>query len=99
VADDKIWLAGGMTGPSDEDMVNDVWCTSDGANWTQVTAGAPFEGRSDFTLTLFDNKLWVIGGIAIGGIDARVYAGRRDVWYSPLGAGDVNAARKWMNYP
>ncbi len=58
---------------------NDVWFSSDAANWTQVQASAAFSARQQFVTLFFNNLLWVIGGLATGG------AFLNDVWSSPDG--------------
>ena len=47
-----------------EDTVyNDVWCSSDGINWTQVTSNAPWAPRGQIGgQVVFNNKLWILGG-------------------------------------
>ncbi|MCB0375581.1 MAG: hypothetical protein KDD04_06650, partial [Sinomicrobium sp.] len=75
----KLWVIGGRLGGTD--YANDVWCY-DGEleEWTEVTdpaTGAPFSGRYAHTTTVFDNKLW-----GIGGFDEDY---KNDVWYSPDG--------------
>ena len=38
----------------------------DGVSWTQATDAAPFSGRWDHTSAVFDDRLWVIGGVTDG---------------------------------
>ncbi|MGB3606532.1 kelch repeat-containing protein, partial [Psychroserpens sp.] len=56
-----VWSTGGYndynTGRS-----WDVWKSSNGIAWVSVTE-AQFEPRSNHTLTVFDGKMWLIGGI------------------------------------
>ena len=75
VFDDKIWVIGGYDGVS---HLNDVWQSTDGITWTQVTAEAPFHKRSGHTSVVFDDKIWVIGGYT--GVDYL-----RDIWQSTDG--------------
>lgn len=49
-----------------------------GDNWTQRTAAAQFPARQDFTVLVFSDKLWVIGGSN----SETIYS---DVWYSADG--------------
>ena len=53
---------------------NDVWNSSDGETWTQVTAAAAFPARSEHVSLVFGGKMWVFGRTA------------RDAWYSTDGA-------------
>ena len=71
----KMWLLGGRNATS---RLNDVWSSSDGINWTQVTNSASWSVRSEFKAVVFDNKIWVMGG----------YNGSsrlNDIWYSSDG--------------
>ena len=58
VFDNKLWVIGGS---SNNKMLNDVWSSSDGVNWTQEQS-APWSARRSHTAVVFDNKIWVIGG-------------------------------------
>jgi hypothetical protein len=79
VFDNKMWLLGGVEGSGRADQLpsrslNDVWSSTDGVNWTKVTARAPWAARGGHIGLVFDDKLWVIGGV-----------GLRDVWSSVNG--------------
>jgi hypothetical protein len=41
---------------------NDIWSSSDGANWSLETNNATFSERSDFGLVNYNSKIWIIGG-------------------------------------
>ncbi len=70
----KMWLiAGGAPARK-----GDVWYSSDGANWTQATGAADFSARMDHSSVVFNNKMWVIGGVDAGGL-------KNDVWSSADG--------------
>ncbi|HPO12767.1 MAG TPA: kelch repeat-containing protein [Candidatus Hydrogenedentes bacterium] len=80
VHDNKLWVLGGQYDIGDElhghtYFLNDVWCSSDGLNWTQVNDEAPWEVRSKHTSVAFANKLWVLGGYYPSGGYSR-----KDVW-------------------
>lgn len=93
VYDGKMWVIGG----SDVDnsffsdiYYNDVWCSSDGENWTSVTLSAPWQPRYGHTSVVYDGKMWVIGGAYFedfpsGGI---LY---QDVWYTSDGVNWTSA--------
>lgn len=79
VFDNKLWLIGGAksSGRSDQtptQFFNDVWSSTDGVNWTQVTSGAAWDARDGLFALNFGNRMWVGGG-----------EGRRDVWSSADG--------------
>lgn len=75
VFDNKLWVMGGLVAG----RVNDVWFSSDGADWTEATSSAAWAGRQGHTSLVFDAKMWVIGGRDNN--EARL----NDVWYSTDG--------------
>ena len=84
----QMWVIGGegTRDLSGKSVRNDVWRSSDGLNWSRVTAtGAIFSARDGHAVVVFNNKLWVIGGwddaASTGGTGTRV----NDVWSSPDG--------------
>ncbi len=87
VHDGKIWVMGGETitrfvpsGPPDEHY-NDVWCSSDGANWTQVTESAAWSPRGMIGgSVVLGGRIWLLGG---GTYSPRSYF--NDVWSSADG--------------
>jgi len=79
----KYWIAGGQ---EDGQPANDVWSSTDGIDWTQVTAAAPWRPRSNFTCVGFGGKLWVMGGL-----DANL-APLGDIWSSTDGVAWTKAA-------
>ena len=69
------------------DLCNDVWSSSDGVNWTQMTANAGWEGRAGLSSVVFRDDIYVFGGsknddsVIIGpGGPPRIYF--NDVWKS-----------------
>ena len=73
----QIWMLGGSN-EGDRRSFNEVWKTSDGISWTLVNASAPWAGRYWHTTAWFDNKLWVMAGMATA-------IEMSDVWYSEDG--------------
>ena len=68
----------------------DVWKSVDrGVNWTLVTAGAQFGGRSNHSSVVLDGVLYVIGGDTAGGFS-------NDVWKSAASATSA-AGATWEN--
>ena len=78
--DNKMWVIGGRTllGPSA--IKEDIWSSENGLVWNQVTANASFGGKTSFGATVFDNKMWVIGGTDEN------FDQTNDVWHSQNGA-------------
>ncbi len=72
VFNNKLWVIGGNDYPAfgNTDIPgtpkNDVWSSSDGINWTQVTASAAFIARTNPAVFAYDNKLWIAGGMDNG---------------------------------
>lgn len=89
----KMWIIGGWN-PSDSinfprSCANDVWNSTDGANWTLVkpnTFGThafnpdtDWEGRHYAGYVVFKNRMWIIGGDCLQGYY------QSDVWNSADG--------------
>lgn len=87
---DKIWCIGGRRA-SDNVRIDDVWNTSDGITWTQVTASGGFGGRVFHNVLVYNNKLWVMGGQNNTPVELN------DVWYSSDGITwtQATAAAAW----
>ena len=79
VFDGKIWLMGGGRWSPETVPLNDVWCSEDGLNWTQVTPAAPWDPRMWFSLVVYRDRMWVLGGWS------RKHGNYGDVWYSRNG--------------
>jgi hypothetical protein len=69
VYDNKIWIIGGCKAQSGfagscplADRLADVWYSSNGYTWTQATATAAFGARYEPAVTVFDGKMWLMGG-------------------------------------
>ncbi len=75
---DTIWILGGrldLMGPNDT-IYDDVWYSSDGINWFCATESAGWGGRCFHASTVYNDRLWLIGGYQRG------YRFSGDVWYS-----------------
>lgn len=86
VYNNKLWVMGGqkIVGWSNvvDTAYNDVWNSSDGINWTQVTANAAWSPRAQIQgQCVFDNKMWILGGGTYNGV-RNFY---NDVWNSTDG--------------
>lgn len=81
----KLWVIGGYhasNGGVNGGLLNDVWSSSDGINWTEEVpndSSTSFQPRAHHTTIVFQNKIWVIGG---SGLSNTFY---NDVWSSPDG--------------
>ena len=94
VFDNKMWVIGGQDRDKNWHSLNDVWCSSDGTNWKQVTHSAKWAPRHYHTSVVFDNKMWVIGG-SYSPTDDGCYD---DVWYSTDGSKWIRAGKNtpWL---
>ena len=63
VFDNKMWIMGGASGsyPSNTDY-NDVWSSSDGVSWTEVTGTAAWAARYGASALTYNNQMLVTGG-------------------------------------
>jgi len=78
----KLWYIAGAknygAGSTTASTANDVWSSSDGISWTQVTGNAAFSTRWRHASFVMNNRLWVFGGIGkTNGVDGPITA---DAW-------------------
>jgi len=73
----QFWMLGGSN-EGTRRSYNEVWKSADGVTWTLVNESAPWSGRYWHTVAWFDNKMWLMGGMATG-------SEMNDVWYSEDG--------------
>lgn len=62
VHDNKLWVMGGGNYVPNYFTYNDVWCSEDGENWTQVTEAAGWSPRIWFSGAVYRDRMWVLGG-------------------------------------
>ena len=68
--------------------LNDIDYVSDGSVWVQATDAPDWSGRNELSSTVFDDKLWILGG----------YDGSNrlnEVWYSENGTDWIEEAADW----
>ena len=71
------------------EFFNDVWASTDGSSWEQLTAAAPWSGRAGLSAAVLDDVIYVMGGSVnddvsiVGGPPSRKIF--RDVWKSSDG--------------
>jgi hypothetical protein len=62
----KMWVIGGENSTFASGILGDVWSSSDGTNWAQAMSGTnavDIGGRRSAAAVVFNNNLFVIGGI------------------------------------
>ncbi|MCE9532424.1 MAG: galactose oxidase [Planctomycetes bacterium] len=80
VHDGKMWVFGGGNYVPKYHALNDVWCSSDGVKWEQVTKNAPWDPRMWFSTVVYRDRIWVLGGWSNN--PSKNWG---DVWYSQNG--------------
>ena len=81
VFDDKLWvIAGNLANDVD---VGDVWSSTDGVTWTEVSADVPGLARNSHRVVEFAGKMWLTGGVVDDGAGGQT--GTSDVWNSADG--------------
>jgi len=86
VYNNELWVMGGIEYTCAFNCTaykNDVWSSSDGNSWTQVTAAAQFPVRTEFGAVVHNNELWVMGGSTWDFTISISPFTRADVWHSP----------------
>lgn len=74
----KAWIFGGRR--ESGELLNDVWSSSDGVNWTLELAHAPWCGRMiHHTPVVLNGRMWLLGGGAMGA-DYHPFVAWNDVW-------------------
>jgi len=58
VFDGKMWLSNGYY--YDNVLTRDLWCSTDGANWTRILSETPYDGYSE--MVVYDGKMWAVKG-------------------------------------
>src|SRR5262245_16226073 len=81
----KIWMLGGFDG---QQYFNDVWNSSDGVKWQRVAEKSPWSRRSDPSVFVFQNRLWLLTG---GIIDGELF---KDVWFTTDGVNWKQATKE-----
>ncbi len=83
VFDGKMWLLGGQVLDVKNKYQNDVYYSSNGADWSRLTAESSWEARENSSSVVFDDKIWVLGG--------RVSSRKNDIHFA-YAAGDYLSA-------
>ena len=91
----KLWLMGGATcqasDPSEKHYPkftthNDVWCSSDGRQWTRLVEHSPWAEWMWVVAKVYAGKLWILGGFS-----NRKGVNLGETWYTEDG-------KSWQEY-
>ncbi|MBN2724996.1 MAG: hypothetical protein JXR95_13080 [Deltaproteobacteria bacterium] len=66
-----------IAGNNDSDYFNDVWVSDNGISWEDITPQNAFGERKGMTCTVFNDAIWMIGGVD--------YDGLNEIWKSTDG--------------
>ncbi len=91
VYDNKMWVMGGYAGGVI--VKNDVWysTSTDGITWAEATSAAAWPARMNHTALVYNNRMWVLGGIDSVGL-------KNDIWSSTDGTtwAQATSAAAWQ---
>jgi hypothetical protein len=73
---DRIWILGRFNQESQGKEKNDVWFSKDGINWQKTKKDPPWQGREDHRAVVFQNKIWILGGMTTD------WVWKNDIWFS-----------------
>jgi hypothetical protein len=100
VFQNKIWIVGGYDG---KNYMNDVWNSADGVHWNRVAENASWSPRTT-QITVFKDKIWLLGGGAIDGEKNPNPHSYRELWSSGDGINwaqvkVIPKEKKWRGTP
>jgi len=61
---DRMWMMGGWSGGRmlGHEAGHEIWSSTDGKNWQQATAAAPWSARLAAATCVFNGRMWILGG-------------------------------------
>lgn len=77
VYEGRMWVMGGYDqywSYTYTPFTNDTWSSTDGVTWTWENTAAPWTPRESHAVLTFDNRIWMLGGNAYGGLDNSVWS-------------------------
>jgi len=78
---DKLWIMGGVKFDNENiKFFGDIWNTSDGITWQNVTENAPWGPRDIRALVSFEDKLWLFGGSFLNDSNFEDFITYSDIW-------------------
>lgn len=89
VYNDRIWIFGGVNFATRE-TYNDVWTSSDGIEWQEVSKTSPWTARYDHAMSIFQDKMYLTGGLHIG-----THKTESEVWVTTDGINWEKRVPQW----
>jgi len=89
----QLWISGGASGADNATQFADVWNSADGGTWTRATQNAAFGQRYAHAMVVFNNEMYVIGGIAASTYQSDVWRSRDGVTWTQVTASAAFGAR------
>lgn len=91
----QLWVIGGNQNGT---LKNDVWSSSNGVSWTQVsTTGPIFTPREDFIAIAYNGAMYVIGGWD-GGVDGDIWTSNNGTNWSLVAPTTITSAIPGYGY-
>ena len=85
-----MWVAGGKDNGGN--LLSDVWNSSDGITWTQVTTNSTFTGRWGHQVVAVNDQLILVGGETADGVSGEIWVSGNDgADWAKATSGDVRA--------
>lgn len=88
---DRMWLFGGWDG---KNYHNDAWSSVDGVKWERAAENVAWSPRNPGNITVFNDKIWIIGGDVIDGEKNLNPNSNKEIWSSADGVNWTQAAIK-----
>lgn len=76
IKDDEFVVLGGASSFSTTSGLGDIWKSADGVSWNLVTDSPPWPARQFPGASIFDNQIWLFGGILASG------TGTNEIWHT-----------------
>lgn len=90
VFNNRLWMVTHHYNTNSSTNLSEIWNTADGTNWNLVTSNAAFGPRDRFSLIVFNNKLWLLGGRYYVGYSTNIIT--NDIWSTGDGSNWSQAA-------
>lgn len=97
VYDDYLWVIGGMNYDYDDLYYSDVWKSNNGVDWECVTTTTSFTPRGQSGCVVFNNEMWLLGGLDINNFKNDIYKSRDGKNWIKINTGNLFSPRATNN--